>query len=105
MQFVPPTIAASAAPRVNLVNCSEFGARDVVLIFDRGALTNIQPPFKDDADVVLPSPHQSTFCNCKKAVERNVELYRKQTQPLSMDLGVCPANAVSSNAQFSALKE
>ena len=34
MQFVPPTIAASAAPRVNLVNCSEFGARDVVLIFD-----------------------------------------------------------------------
>ncbi len=58
----------------------------VSLIFDRDTLADIKPPFKDDTDIVSPSPHEPTFCNCKKAVEGDVEVYRKETEPIRMDL-------------------
>ena len=94
-----------AACRSNPVDRSEVRARDVSAIFDHETPANIQPSFKSDTDVVPPSPYEPTFCNCKKAVQRDVEVYWKKTQPISVDLGVCPANAVSRNAQFSAFKK
>ncbi|MEY9528192.1 hypothetical protein ABIF70_009333 [Bradyrhizobium japonicum] len=74
-------------------------------LIKRDTLADIKPSFKEDTDIVPPSPHEPAFCNCKKAVKRDVEVYWKKTQPISVDLGVCPANAVSSNAQFSAFKK
>jgi hypothetical protein len=58
---------------------SEIGARDVSLIFDRDTLGDVKPSFEGDTDIVTPPPHKPTFCNCKKAVERDVEVYRKKT--------------------------
>jgi hypothetical protein len=37
----------------------------------------INPSFKKDTHVVLPSPSEAAFANCEKVVERDVEIYRK----------------------------
>ena len=45
---------------------------------------------------------KSAFCNCEKAIEREVEIYRKKAQSVGVHHGVRPANVVSLNAQFAA---
>ncbi|MHC2292409.1 hypothetical protein [Bradyrhizobium barranii] len=42
-------------------------------LIKRDTLADIKPSFKEDTDIVPPSPHEPAFCNCKKAVKRDVE--------------------------------
>jgi hypothetical protein len=69
---------------------------------ERYTLANINPSFKEDADIIPTSPEQPAFCNCEKAVERDVKIYRKNAQSVDVYNGANPANVVSLNAQFPA---
>jgi hypothetical protein len=39
---------------------------------------DIKPSFEDNPDIVPPPPRQSAFSNREKAVESDVEIYRKE---------------------------
>jgi hypothetical protein len=68
----------------------------------RDTLADINPSFENDTNIVPMPPKKAAFCNCEKAVKRDVEVYRKKAQSVCMHLGVRSANVVSLNAQFSA---
>jgi hypothetical protein len=71
-------------------------------LIQHDGLVAIEPGFKDDADVVPVPLREPTFSNCEKIVERDVEIYRKETQAVCMHFGVRSANVVSYNVPFSA---
>jgi hypothetical protein len=71
----------------------------------RDTLADIKPSFENDTNIVPPPPHEPTFPNRKKAVERDEEVYRKKPQSFCMHFGVCPAHAVGNDGQFSAFKK
>jgi hypothetical protein len=75
-------------------------------LVNRDLLADIKPSFENDTNIVPIPPEQSAFSNCEKAVERDVEAYRKKAQSICMHLGVRSANVVCYNAQFlAAFKE
>jgi hypothetical protein len=70
-------------------------------LVNRETLGDINPALELDTNIVPTPPEQSASSNCEKAVERDVEVYRKKAQSICMYLGVRSANVVSNNAQFS----
>jgi hypothetical protein len=42
----------------------------------RDTLADIKPSFENDPNIVPPPPHEPTFADCMKSVERDVEVYR-----------------------------
>ena len=69
---------------------------------ERHPLADINPSFKDDAHIIPTPPEEPALCNGEKAIEREVEIYRKKAQSVGVHHGVRPANVVSLNAQFAA---
>ena len=57
-------------------------------LVSRDALVDINPMFESDANIVPMPPEQSAFSNCKKVVERDVEVYREKAQSIRMNLRV-----------------
>lgn len=47
-------------------------------LVNRDTLADIKPSFENDADIVPMPPEEVAFSNCEKAIERDVELYRKE---------------------------
>ena len=66
-------------------------------LITRDTLADIKPSFELDTNIVPPPPHEPTFANCLKSVERDVEFYRKKPQSICMHSGVCAANLVGNN--------
>jgi hypothetical protein len=47
-------------------------------LVNRDTLADIKPSFENDANIVPMPPEEVAFSNCEKAIERDVELYRKE---------------------------
>jgi len=45
-------------------------------------LIDVKPSFDNDANIVPIPPREAAFSNCKKVIERDVELHRKNAQPI-----------------------
>jgi hypothetical protein len=51
-------------------------------LVSRDTLADIKPSFKDDTNIVPTPPREPAFSDCEKVVERDVEVYRKETQSI-----------------------
>jgi hypothetical protein len=47
-------------------------------LVNRDTLADINPSFENDTNIVPMPPDEVAFSNCEKAVERDVEVYRKK---------------------------
>jgi hypothetical protein len=47
-------------------------------LVSRDPLADIKPSFEKDPNIVPMPPEQSAFSNCEKAIECDVEVYRKK---------------------------
>jgi hypothetical protein len=61
----------------------------------------IDPFFEDDAELVPIPPCEPTFANCLKIVERDVEIYRQNPEPVRIYPGAMLGDVVSdASVQF-----
>jgi hypothetical protein len=71
-------------------------------LIERHSLADIDPSFKGDTDIIPAPPEQPAFCNREKIIEREVEIYWKQTEFVCVYHGIGLAKFISPNAQFAA---
>jgi hypothetical protein len=66
-----------------------------VKLVELDTLMDIKPSFENDSNVVPPPPNETTFANCEKVVERDVEMDRKKSQSVWMQSSASLADVVA----------
>jgi hypothetical protein len=74
------TLAVDAARQAlkHTLDTRPFSVRPSARLVEHLTLRDIKPSFKDNTNIVPTPPCKSAFSDREKAVERDVEVYRKE---------------------------